>query len=162
MSLFRPSMQVNRIYDIDLVALKKQGIRGLVFDLDNTLTPWHNYAPDQKLIDWFAGIRDAGLKFCILSNSAQAKVEELCPWLDGVPVIGSAAKPGRGGFARACKMLQLQPAELAMVGDQLVTDMLGGNRAGYYTILTQPISDKEFWGTKHFNRRLERLIKRFW
>ncbi|MBQ1501162.1 MAG: YqeG family HAD IIIA-type phosphatase [Firmicutes bacterium] len=161
MSLLKPKMQVRRIYDIDLKALKDLGVLGLVFDLDNTVTPWHEYAENKEVVTWFDELAAAGLKACILSNTAKARVMELCPWLN-VPVIGGAAKPGRRGFQLASELLQLPPARLAMVGDQILTDMLGANRAGFYTILTQPLTEREFWGTKNINRRLERLIKRFW
>ena len=159
MSIFLPDMRVNRIFDIDLASLSLQGIEGLVFDLDNTLTPWHEYSPDEQVIKWFAALHEAGFKSCILSNSGESKVTKINSWLK-VPVIGNGAKPRKRGFLRAAEKLQLPPEKLAMVGDQLLTDVRGGNRCGFYTILTEPIAPSEFWWTKNISRRLEKIIRK--
>ena len=161
MSKLRPDMQVKRIFDINTEMLWEKGIRGMVFDLDNTITPWHIYDPDEMVSAWFEEVIRKGFKVCILSNSSQDKVDAVCSWL-GITVIGGAGKPFGSGFDRACKKFELAPGKIAMVGDQLFTDMLGGNRAGFYTILTEPIAKEEFWGTKNISRRMERIVKHFW
>lgn len=161
MSNLTPDMRAERIQDIDLQLLWSLGIRGLVFDLDNTITPWHQYAPNDDIISWFAMVRQAGFKVCILSNSGTEKVAKIIKWLD-VPVLANSKKPRRSGFLRACKLLELDPPQLAMVGDQIFTDVFGGNRAGLLTILTEKIAEEEFWGTKNISRRLERVVKRRW
>jgi len=159
MSIFSPDIHVSRIYDIDMELLAELGIKGLVFDLDNTITPWHKYAPDRQAADWFALLKQKGFLACILSNSEIEKVAAVGEWL-GIPVLGSAGKPKRKGFLRAAKELGLDVCDLAMVGDQLLTDMAGGNKAGFFTVLTDPIAKEEFWGTRYFSRNIERLLGR--
>ena len=161
MSNLVPDMQADRIQDIDLELLWRRGIRGLVFDLDNTITPWHQYAPNNDIAGWFEMVKQAGFKACILSNSGQEKVAKISKWLD-VPVLANSKKPRLSGFLRASDLLELAPEQLAMIGDQIFTDVFGGNRAGLYTILTEKIADEEFWGTKNISRRLERVVKRHW
>ena len=100
MSNLTPDMRAERIQDIDLQLLWSLGIRGLVFDLDNTITPWHQYAPNDNIISWFAMVRQAGFKVCILSNSGAEKVAKITKWLD-VPVLANSKKPRRSGFWRA-------------------------------------------------------------
>jgi uncharacterized protein len=161
MSKLQPDMQVKRINDIDLDSLWQMGIRGLVFDLDNTVTPWRLYDPDQKTVVWFDKLKNRGFVACILSNSRQSHVAPISEWLN-IPVLGNSKKPRKSGFIRASKKLQLPPKQLAMVGDQLFTDIYGGKRAGFFTILTEQIGEAEFWGTKNISRRLERIVRRKW
>lgn len=161
MSNLDPDMRVERIQDIDLPLLWSQGIRGLIFDLDNTITPWHQYAANDEIIRWFEQVRQYGFQACILSNSGEAKTAQISEWLD-VPVLSDSRKPRAYGFRRAGRLLQLPPRHLAMIGDQIFTDIWGGNRAGLFTILTEKLADEEFWGTKNISRRLERLVKRRW
>lgn len=161
MSNLDPDMRVERIQDIDLPLLWNQGIRGLIFDLDNTITPWHQYAANDEIIRWFEQVRQYGFQACILSNSGEAKTAQISEWLD-VPVLSDSRKPRAYGFRRAGRLLQLPPRHLAMIGDQIFTDIWGGNRAGLFTILTEKLADEEFWGTKNISRRLERLVKRRW
>lgn len=161
MSNLDPDMRVERIQDIDLPLLWNQGIRGLIFDLDNTITPWHQYAANDEIIRWFEQVRQYGFQACILSNSGEAKTAQVSEWLD-VPVLSDSRKPRAYGFRRAGRLLQLPPRHLAMIGDQIFTDIWGGNRAGLFTILTEKLADEEFWGTKNISRRLERLVKRRW
>ena len=161
MSNLDPDMRVERIQDIDLPLLWGQGIRGLIFDLDNTITPWHQYAANDEIIRWFEQVRQYGFQACILSNSGEAKTAQISEWLD-VPVLSDSRKPRAYGFRRAGRLLQLPPRHLAMIGDQIFTDIWGGNRAGLFTILTEKLADEEFWGTKNISRRLERLVKRRW
>lgn len=161
MSRLIPDMQVKKITDIDLDSLWQKGIRGLVFDLDNTVTPWKSYDPAPKTAVWFEELKTRGFTACILSNSTQDHVAPISEWLN-IPVLGNSKKPHKSGFIRAAKKLGLPPAKLAMVGDQLFTDIYGGKRAGFFTILTEQIGEAEFWGTKNISRRFERLVRRNW
>lgn len=159
MSKLRPDMQVKRIADIDLDYLWQLGIRGLVFDLDNTVTPWRVYQHNPDIVNWFRALRQRGFAACILSNSLHGRVQQVNEWLD-IPVLGNSKKPLQSGFCLAKKTLGLDAAQLAMVGDQLLTDIYGGNLAGFYTILTEQLGDREGWGTRHISRRLEKLIRK--
>jgi HAD superfamily phosphatase (TIGR01668 family) len=102
--------------------------------------------------------RTAGLKLCICSNTHRPRrlarlAEEL-----GVPYIERVAKPRRAGFLRALALMEVRPEQTAVVGDQLMTDIWGGNRCGLLTILVEPLSRVEFIGTRVISRPLEALL----
>lgn len=153
-----PAQMVDSVYDIDLEELKKQGIRGIIADLDNTLVPWHSCEIPCALEDWFCKVRNAGFKIAVVSNNTPSRVEEFSSRL-GVTCIAKAVKPRRGAFRRIAADFGFAPQEMAVVGDQLFTDILGGNRCGMYTILVTPISRDEFIGTK-LMRLVERIFLR--
>lgn len=152
----RPREFVVSIYHIDVDRLWNAGIRGIVTDLDNTLVEWNSPAASPKLVAWLEGLRERGFRTCILSNNAAARVESFAAPL-GIPALFKARKPRRSPFARALEVLGTSAEQTAMVGDQLFTDILGGNRMGLYTILVRPIHAREFFGTR-FVRLLERQV----
>lgn len=145
--LLRPNLFVNSVTDINLDDLEQQGIRALIIDLDNTITEWQNRSLSQPMIDWFAGLSDRGFKSCLVSNNNRQRVAVVAETL-GIPFIFKASKPRRRAFRQAMALLGTGPAETAVIGDQLFTDVLGGNRLGLLTILVTPISRREFIGTR--------------
>ncbi len=153
---FIPNKFVESIYQIDISALKKQGVKGVITDLDNTLMEADspNYSP--KLVKWLDDLQEIGFSVIILSNNTKTRIEPVAKALT-VPFIDKAQKPRRSGFVRALSYLKLQPHEVVVIGDQLLTDVLGGNRMGIYTILVVPISQHEGFFTK-INRQIERII----
>ena len=157
MSNLDPDMRVERIQDIDLPLLWSQGIRGLIFDLDNTITPWHQYAANDEIIRWFEQVRQYGFQACILSNSGEAKTAQISEWLD-VPVLSDSRKPRAYGFRRAGRLLQLPPRHLAMIGDQIFTDIWGANNAGIESILVEPIDKNTDIPRIRIKRWLEKPI----
>jgi HAD superfamily phosphatase (TIGR01668 family) len=92
-----------------------------------------------------------------VSNNREQRVKKVAGLL-GMPCLYSAAKPCRKSYLQAAALLKLPPQQLAMVGDQLFTDVLGGNRAGLITILVEYIHPCEHWGTTHIFRPLERWV----
>ncbi len=158
MRIFYPDMYVSNLKHINLDQLKKQGIKALFFDLDNTLVPWGSEDLTDDTVQWFVKLRDAGFKTCVISNGNRNRVSKLCSRL-GIPGIHKAAKPSRRAFRQAMRKLNVRPNEVAMVGDQIFTDVLGANRLGLYTILVRPLSSHEFIGTR-INRKFEKLVLR--
>jgi len=159
MNLLQPDLYVDSLQDIPLERLYRQGIRGFVLDLDNTITEWDNDKGTPEVIGWFKKAGDAGFKLCIASNNNKDRVTQVAQTL-GVPCLSKAGKPRRRAFRQALSILGLDTKELAVVGDQIFTDVLGGNRAGLYTILVVPLSRVEFFGTRVM-RRIERLVLPF-
>lgn len=155
LNLLKPDEMVDSVYEIDLQHLKKMGIRGIITDLDNTLVAWHSSEITDILTQWVQNVRAAGLKIAVVSNNSSARVQELANKL-GVAYVAKAIKPRRRAFRQIAKEFQLSPDKVAVVGDQLFTDILGGNRSGMYTILVAPISKHEFIGTK-----IARCFERF-
>lgn len=158
-NLLRPDLQVAGVLDLPLDQLWQQGIRGLLFDLDNTLTLWRCMEVSEPVRQWLAAAQAQGFRLAIVSNSFASRVTPIGQLL-AIPSFYQAGKPRRRGLLAACAALKLEPAQVAMVGDQLFTDILAARGAGLYAILTQPIHPREFWGTSHVSRPLERLVKR--
>jgi uncharacterized protein len=153
---FIPDLYVKSIFDIDLDKLQQRGMKGIVTDLDNTLVEWN--APDAtpKLINWLNEVRKRGFKVCIVSNNAATRVEHFAKPL-GLPAIYGAKKPRREAFERALKLIETNQHDTVMLGDQIFTDIAGGNRMGMFTILVAPISKQEWIGTR-LNRSLEYIL----
>jgi uncharacterized protein len=146
---------VDSIYDIDFPRLAASGIKGVIADLDNTLVPWGTNEINPELLAWVNTLKTSGLKLAILSNNSPSRVAYMSEQL-GIYAASKAVKPRRGGFRHIAARFGLAPTQMAVIGDQLFTDILGGNRAGMHTILVLPLSKTEFIGT-----RLVRLIERF-
>jgi len=145
--LLKPDLKVKSIFDVPLKELRKKGINSLIIDLDNTITKWNSLEVSQEVLIWFEKIKQSGFKACLVSNNPGERVSLIAKAL-GIPSIPKAGKPRRKAFRQALKLLNSSRRETAVVGDQIFTDVLGGNRMGLYTILVDPISSHEFIGTK--------------
>ncbi len=154
--LLFPKKHLNSIFELDPQELKELGIKGIIADMDNTLVPWNDRTVQPRLSRWLADLKEKGFRVCIVSNNTADKGGELARQLD-IPAFWYAIKPRRRAFRKALREMNLAAKEVAVIGDQIFTDVLGGNRMGLYTILVTPISDKEFIWTR-LMRRLERLV----
>ncbi|HHV96216.1 MAG TPA: YqeG family HAD IIIA-type phosphatase [Clostridiaceae bacterium] len=155
---FYPNMIVDSIEQIDLEMLKKKGIKGLILDIDNTLVPSFIKEADERTLKWIDKIKRNGFKACILSNARKKRVEQFNEKL-GLKAIYRASKPGRRAFTKALDVLGIDASQAAVVGDQIFTDVYGGNRLGMYTILVKPIHKQEFFFVK-LKRYLEKYVLR--
>lgn len=151
-----PDVYLESIYDLDLEKLKKKGIKGIITDLDNTLISWGENTIYPSLNEWFEKLRAEGFKVCIVSNNSPDRVSLFASNFD-IPAVSGATKPRRRPFRRALEKLEIKPEEAAVLGDQVFTDVLGGNRLGLFTILVIPVSPKEFIGTRVV-RQIERYV----
>lgn len=147
LKLLKPDEIADSIYHVELYKLKEKGIKAIIVDLDNTLVPWRSSEVQDELVQWIETVRSAGLQIAIVSNNTSARVEGMSSQL-GVIALSGAVKPRRRAFRNIAEQFKLKPHEIAVVGDQLFTDVLGGNRTGMYTILVTPMSKHEFIGTK--------------
>ncbi|PJN61683.1 hypothetical protein PAEAM_12420 [Paenibacillus sp. GM1FR] len=154
--MLMPKLRVDTVFDINLEELYAQGYRGIITDLDNTLVGAK--APDAtpELIEWFARVKEAGFKLMIVSNNNLNRVSLFATPLD-IQFVHSARKPSNVPFRRAMKMMELSPENTIVVGDQMLTDVYGGNRMGLYTVLVLPISIGDEGFMTRFNRRVERI-----
>ncbi|QPC48410.1 YqeG family HAD IIIA-type phosphatase [Mangrovibacillus cuniculi] len=153
---FLPNEFVKSIFEITPESLKSKGKTAIITDLDNTLVEWDRPLATPMLIQWFEDMQRAGISITIVSNNAEKRVKDFSDPL-GIPFIHQARKPLNISFRRAVKALDKPKEEIVMIGDQLMTDVLGGNRAGLYTILVVPVASTDGFVTK-FNRRMERVI----
>lgn len=155
----RPNLYVRSLLHIPLLELYQRGIRGLIIDLDNTVTQWGRPALDQQVEEWFKKLKDYNLSACLLSNNRQIRVHLIAERLK-IPAISKAGKPRARAFRRAMEILGTKPEETAVIGDQIFTDVFGGNRLGLYTVLVVPLDKREFIGTR-FIRLLEWVVRRW-
>jgi HAD superfamily phosphatase (TIGR01668 family) len=147
---------VTDVRGIDLDALRSAGIRALLLDIDNTVMPLHSAACPLWLEEWVAGLRDEGFAIAFVSNTWRDDVAERVGRFE-CPVSAKAMKPLVRGFRAAARELGVPLGECAVVGDQIFTDVLGGNLSGATTVLVQPLSSSDLPHTLLL-RRLERLI----
>ena len=139
----RFSLRPDRVYDgyeqIEGQALAARGVKLLLCDLDYTLAPKSQPEPDDALRRWLSEVQAAGVTVMILSNNrSPARVERFCRDL-GITYEGHAGKPSPRGFRRAMARCGAAPEETAMLGDKLLTDMLGANRAGVLPLMVEPL-----------------------
>lgn len=158
MKLLVPDAIVPGVKDIDLADLRQRGIAGLLVDIDNTLVPWGNPQMDQALARWIEQAKAEGFKVCLVSNALPERAQSFADLL-GIPAVGRAMKPLSRAFRRGLVQLQLPPGQVAVVGDQLFTDVFGAKRLGLYAILVNPLSTVELGFTK-IMRNLERKMLR--
>lgn len=153
---FFPDIYVKSVYELPLEELKAKGIKGLVFDIDNTVAPFDIAEPENDLIELFLFLRKQGFRLCILSNNNKARVRLFAKNLKTL-AVHKAGKPGVKKLKRALEKLELSAENTAMVGDQVFTDMWCGHRAGLTCILTAPICNRDQLVTK-VKRGLERQV----
>lgn len=156
LKLFLPDKYVKSIFAIKPKHLKRRGIKGIITDLDNTLVAWNVPYATEQVSEWFLQFKKHDLKTVILSNNDEKRVKKFSEPLK-IPYIHSARKPMKKAFFQAAKDMNLKPEEIAVIGDQVLTDVLGGNRGGFFTILVVPIVETDAPITR-LNRLIERRI----
>ncbi|MBQ9953072.1 MAG: YqeG family HAD IIIA-type phosphatase [Clostridia bacterium] len=122
--------------------LKENGIRGIIFDIDNTLVGFRELKPTEANLALFARLREQGIQYAIASNNNKERVGAFAEGL-GISAYHRACKPLGFALAKLRKEFGLKSNQIALVGDQIYTDMLGGNLAGMITVLVEPIDQKE-------------------
>ena len=158
LNFMRPKLYATAINQIDPFELRSRGVRGAIVDLDNTLVGFRSLAPLEEDALWVSRARDAGVCVVVLTNNGTPWASEVAQDL-GVPCIPRARKPLPFGFRRALKVLELEPHEAVVIGDQLFTDVLGAKLAGLDVILVDPLVRRDPWNTRPL-RWIERIVMR--
>lgn len=153
-----PTAYISSIFEMNLEDLQKQGIKGIIFDIDNTLVPFDEVEPNEKIIGFFEELRKRGFQITLVSNNTEERVVRFNEKLK-VFALHKSQKPLTKNFRKALQLMACQKEEAIIVGDQIFTDVYGGNMAGIKTILVKPVSDRDEWKTK-VKRGLERQIIR--
>ncbi len=157
----RPDVSAPSVLEIDLEQLRAWGIEALLLDLDNTIVMWRSQEVTEEILAWVKRVRDAGIRLCIVSNTGTVgRVRPVAELLD-LPYFVRAAKPRLRAFRRAAASLGLPPEKVAVVGDQIFTDILGGRRAGMTTVLVDPINPHREFITTRCMRVVERAVRRY-
>jgi len=152
-----PDLYVDNLWDVPLNRLQQAGIQGILLDLDNTLTRWNGMQVSPEALSWVKLALEQGFRLCLLSNNSAPRILPVATEL-GIPFVAKAGKPRRRAFHQGIKVLELPREQVAAIGDQLFTDVLGGNRTGIYTILVTPLDKVEFLGTR-IMRKVEGLFR---
>jgi len=156
--IFYPKGYFNKVSEISLEYLKQNNIKGLILDVDNTLIDYYRNISEET-INWANNLKQNGIKICILSNSNKhEKVKEVAEKLD-LEYTYFGMKPLKKGFKKARKMLGLENSEIAAIGDQIFTDVIGANRMKMFSILVEPIEEKDIFVTL-IKRPIENYIKK--
>lgn len=132
------------------------GARGVLLDVDNTLEPYENPEPTDRVLEWLQSLRKAGIKTAIVSNNGRERIERFNNDLK-MPAYYKAGKPFKANLIRAMKDIGCEPRETVFIGDQILTDVLAAHNAGIRAILVPPIKDKKDPFTR-FKRVIEGLI----
>lgn len=157
---FYPDNWMDSTYEIDFEALYQKGIRGLIFDIDNTLVE-HGAPADQRAIALFHRLHEIGFSMMLLSNNREPRVKMFCDAVEGASYIYKAGKPSKKGYQQAMERMHTDAGTTVFIGDQLFTDVWGARRCGIYSILVKPIDKKEEIQIV-LKRYLERIILHFY
>ena len=154
--LLKPHIKFKGITDIKPEILKKFGIKALLLDVDNTMSTHHGTILTDGLLEWIKEMQESGIKLMVLSNSKRWRIEPFAERI-GLPFISLGCKPLPFGYLRGKKRLGVKCREVAIVGDQIFTDVLGGRCVGIKTILLTPIKLEAGWSFK-VRRYLEKGV----
>ena len=153
-----PDAKFSCLEEVTPQRLRQLHIEGLVIDLDNTLVPPHTQKPTQQALQWIAGLAENGISVFLVSNNSRERVEKFCTGTT-LSYVHRGRKPLPFGIVRACKAMQVERAKCALLGDQILTDVLGARLAGIQALLVAPMveeRDRFFC----FKRALEKKILR--
>lgn len=158
--LLKPDIKLHGITDITVELLNKYDIKALLLDVDNTMSTHHGTILTEGLTEWISKMQESGIKLMVLSNSKRFRIEPFAARI-GLPFISLGCKPLPTGYLRGVKALGEKRKNVAIVGDQIFTDILGGNIVGVKSILLTPIKLEDGWSFK-IRRKLEKkLYKRY-
>ncbi|MDR1066432.1 MAG: YqeG family HAD IIIA-type phosphatase [Clostridiales bacterium] len=149
-----PDLSGESIFKLPYATLWKNGVRGLLFDIDNTLAPFDIPAPDDDTARFLSDLSQSGFSVCLISNGSKRRVNAFNAYLK-FPVVYRAFKPLKRGVLKAMKIIGTTPETTALVGDQLFTDVLCGKRCGVFTALLKPASKRD-----EFSVRIKRGVER--
>ena len=154
---FYPKKIFKNLLQIDINFLRQNNIKAIFLDIDNTIMDYDGNIIE-GLENWVENLKDYGIKFCIVSNTSKKEKAERVSNLLKIPFINLSTKPLRRGLKKAKKIIKIyDDSVIAVVGDQVMTDVWGANRCKMFSILVEPIKDKDILVTR-FNRIFERII----
>lgn len=157
--LFSPNYRCPSISEIPIPWLSKQGVKAIILDLDNTLMPWDKPVPVEANAQWVRKVKAAGISVVLLSNNGGDRLKKVSESL-GVPAVGWGAKPFSLGFRRAMTFLEVKGGgEVLVIGDQLLTDVLGAKKLKLRVMWVESLAINEFAFTR-LTRKVERLLVR--
>lgn len=151
-----PNKTADSVLDITAEFLTKKGIKGIIFDIDNTLAAHTEETAPQNIKQYLSNLKKSGIKTAIVSNNKKERVKKFCDGLTDIYVY-RAYKPFKKHLKRVQSSFMLNPDEICLVGDQIFTDIFGGNRIGFYTVLVTALGENET-GFVAFKRLFEKAV----
>lgn len=157
---FSPDQYFEKFDDATPAFLLRNGIRALILDIDNTLAPYEEPEPNERVLAWFSALKENGISAAFVSNNDHERVS-LFNQKIGIPMYPKGKKPLKKFMRRAIQALGVPPENTAIMGDQIFTDVWAGRNVGIRCIVVPPIKDKTDPFTK-FKRLLERPVMRYY
>ena len=157
-NILYPNAYLSNVQDITIGFLMKNKIKALILDVDNTLIDYYKNL-SETTVEWSNTLQGQGIKMYILSNTSKKQKVEMVAQKLKLPYEMFAKKPSTKGFLKIKKILNIAPESIAVVGDQIFTDVIGGNRCNMFTILVDPVDKKDYWYTA-WKRPIENRIKK--
>ncbi|HEM4195321.1 TPA: YqeG family HAD IIIA-type phosphatase [Streptococcus suis] len=156
---YMPDFALEKAYDVTVESLKKHGIKVVFVDLDNTLIAWNNPDGTPEMRQWLHDLQDAGIPVVVVSNNKYERVKRAVEKF-GIEFESFALKPFTFGINRALKRFDVQPYEVIMIGDQLMTDIRAAKRAGLKSVLVKPLIKTDSINTQINRWRERRTMKK--
>ncbi|MGE5328904.1 MAG: YqeG family HAD IIIA-type phosphatase [Deltaproteobacteria bacterium] len=154
---FFPDMEVHKVEDISMDDLRQNNIKAVILDIDNTICEW-KMEPSENVKAWLGLLKRNGIQICLVSNNKRYRVEKVGRIL-GINSIHNACKPCGKAFLSAITIMGVTPQQTAVIGDQIFTDIYGGNRLNMLTVYVRPICEKDYLFVR-MKRPFERYILR--
>ena len=142
--LLLPEYMTPAVFSLPPVFFKTRDIHLVLLDFDNTLLPYTSNSPSYAVIDWIRAMQEAQIQLCVVSNSRKCRARRFCNQY-GIGCITHAKKPFGKGISRAIHRYRLPREQVALIGDQIFTDVLGANLQHVHSILVQPIRNHNIW-----------------
>lgn len=157
-NIFRPNFLFKDLKSVNLDLLKRQGIRNLIIDIDNTLVAYYEKKPTKYSLVFLNNLKKQGFNLILASNNTKKRVELFAKDLD-IPYYYSSFKPLPFIYAKIKKKHNLIKKETVAVGDQILTDVIGANFFGFKSMYIEPIINKDSITTV-INRKIEKMIRK--
>lgn len=151
-----PHYYIENFQTLNVERLIERNIKVLLCDIDNTLVAHDEAYPGTNVIAFIHKVKEVGIEVIFISNNVEERVHNFAKDLD-VKAYAFARKPLKMTYKKIMKETGYRRDEIAVLGDQLLTDVLGGNRMRYFTILTSPVAKRDLPCTK-LNRKVENMI----
>ena len=159
--MLKPDFYYGSVFDIDYDLLWGKNIRGLIFDIDNTLTAFDSKLPSMETVELLRELAKKGFRLALLTNNTNRRLARFNEEL-GIPGFANGLKPFSFGVKKALVAMEVNPAQAAIIGDQLFSDVWAGKNSGVVTVLVKPITERDFWFVK-IKRVIENiLLKRYY
>lgn len=161
MPFLLPTVAVSKIVEITPELLQTIAVKGLILDVDNTLAGHGDHVPFAGTIEWSHKMRKSGIRLIIVSNNTRTRVAPFAAQYD-LPFLSRAMKPLPPAYRKACRQMQLNPRQVAVVGDQVFTDVLGANLSFVKSILLKPVTieqSRSFRIRREWEKKIRKKIE---